>query len=103
MKLDLSLATDFRAHLSDGAAAAEYRMGRIDPYVDICSRIVLDFEGVRSANSSFVNALVSGLIEQHGEAILPKLVFKGCNTVIQVLVQAAIDLGLSKIDRRTTA
>jgi hypothetical protein len=103
MKLDLSLATDFGAHLADGAAAAEYRMGRIDPYVEICGCIVLDFQGVRSANSSFVNALVSGLIEQHGEVILKKRVFKGCNTVIQVLIQAAIDLGLSKIDGRTIA
>lgn len=103
MKLDLSLTTDFGTHLSDGSAAAEYRMGRIDPYVDICNSIILDFQGVRSANSSFVNALVSGLIEQHGEAILKKIVFKGCDPVIQVLVQAAIELGLSKIAFRTAA
>ena len=103
MKLELPLAIDFSSHLADGAEAAEYRRGRIDPYVDLCTEIVLDFTGVRTANSSFTNALVAGLVEQHGEAILARLLFKGCNPVLQVLVNAAIDLGLEKIDERIDA
>ena len=78
-------------------------MGRIEPYVDLCEEIVLDFTGVRTANSSFVNALVSGLVEQHGERVLKLVVFKGCNPVLRVLVEAAIDLGLQKIDGRVDA
>ena len=57
---------------------------------------MLDFTGVRSANSSFVNALVSGFMEQHGPKVLDKLVFKGCNPVLRVLVESAISLGLEK-------
>ena len=64
---------------------------------------MLDFTGVRTANSSFVNALVAGLVEQHGEQMLKLLVFKGCNPVLRVLVEAAIDLGLQKIDGRVGA
>lgn len=103
MKLELSLAADFSSHLADGADAAEYRRGRIEPYVDLCEEIVLDFTGVRTANSSFTNALVAGLVEQHGETILDRLVFKGCNPVLRVLIDAAIDLGLEKIEGRIDA
>ena len=71
MKLHLSLAEDFGSQLGDGSQAAGYRMGRIDPYVDLCEEVVLDFESVRTANSSFVNALVAGLVEQHGERQSP--------------------------------
>jgi hypothetical protein len=103
MNLELHIGTDLGSHLADGFAAAEYRRGRIDPYVDICKEIVLDFSDVRTANSSFVNGLIVGLIEQHGAKILRHIVFKGCNPVIQALVQAGIDLGLSKIDGRVGA
>ena len=101
--LHLSLANDCGSHLADGAEAAEYRRGRIDPHLARCEKAVLDFSDVRTANSSFVNALVSGLVEQHGEAVLAKLVFKGCNPVLRVLVEGAIDLGLQKNESRVDA
>ncbi len=93
MKLELKLAEEFGPRLSDGERAAEFRTGRIDPYAGICEEMVLDFTGVRNANSSFVNALVAGIIEHHGIEVLDRLVFKGCNPVIRVLVESAISLG----------
>lgn len=96
MKLEINLAEEFGTGLADGALAAEFRMGRLDPYADICQEISLNFTGVRNANSSFVNALVSGFIEQHGPKGLSLLVFRGCNPVVRVLVEAAITLGLEK-------
>ena len=103
MKHELSLAGDFGSQLADGEAASRYRMANIEPYLDLCEQVVLDFTGVRSANSSFVNALVAGIIEQHGSAVLQKIAFKGCTPVIRVLVESAISLGLRKIDRRVGA
>ena len=96
MKLEITLTQEFGPRLADGAVAAEFRMGRLDPYAEICPEIVLDFTGVRSANSSFVNALVSGYVEQHGPKALKQLVFKGCNPVVRVLVESALSLGLEK-------
>jgi hypothetical protein len=96
VNINLKLAVDLGSRLSDGACALDYRRQRIDPYVGICSEIVIDFTGVRSANSSFVNALIAGSVEQHGELALKVLVFKGCNPVIHVLVDAAIYLGQQK-------
>ncbi|HBA86102.1 MAG TPA: hypothetical protein DCZ95_18615 [Verrucomicrobia bacterium] len=96
MKLNISMCEYFGLHLADGTKAAEFRTGRIDPYVDICQEIVLDFSGVRNANSSFMNALLTGLIEQHGQRLLNVLVFKGCNPAIRVLIEAAVELGIRK-------
>lgn len=103
MKVVLVLAQTFGTHAADGARAAEFRMGRIEPYVEICDEITLDFSGVRHANSSFVNALVAGIVEQHGRSVLDKIVFKGANPVLRVLIEGAIALGLQKIEGRIGA
>jgi hypothetical protein len=103
MKHELSLVVDFGPQLADGEAASRYRTSRIEPYLDLCDQVVVNFSGVRSANSSFINALVAGLVEQHGQTVLEKVAFKGCNPVIRVLVEAAVDLGLRKIDGRVDA
>lgn len=101
--MELQLAKELGAHLADGETAARFRLARIEPYVSLCPEITLDFTGVRNANSSFMNALVSALVEQHGEAVLDRLVFKGCNPVLHVLVESAIELGLEKIQGRIDA
>ena len=103
MNLEIAIQEQFGGHLADGAKAAEFRMNRIEPYVDICPQIILDFTGVRNANSSFINALVAGLIEQHTVKVLQKIVFKGCNPSIQVLVHAAVELGVQKTAGRANA
>jgi hypothetical protein len=103
MKHELSLAAEFGPQLADGEAASRYRVAQIEPYLDICEQVVLDFTGVRNANSSFMNALVVGIIEQHGRTVLPKLAFKGCNPVLRVLVEAAVSLGLRKVEGRVDA
>lgn len=54
-------------------------------------------EGMR-----FPGTLVSGLLEQHGAETLAKLVFRGCLPTIQVLAQAAIDLGITKHAERVS-
>ncbi|HUG10432.1 MAG TPA: STAS-like domain-containing protein, partial [Opitutaceae bacterium] len=72
-------------------------------YMNLCEEITLDFSGVRHANSSFVNAFVSGLVEQHGRIALEKVIFKGANPVLRVLIEGAIELGLQKIEGRIDA
>jgi len=68
MKMKLRIADDLGAHLADGEAAAKFRTTRIEPYVSICEELTLDFTRVRNANSSFMNALVAGVVEQHGKS-----------------------------------
>ncbi len=98
MNYEVHLSEIFSPSVSDGSEAYRFRVSKIDAYMSLeaCDQVVLDFTGIRSANSSFVNALISGLIEQHGADALGKLVFKGCLPTIQVLVQSAVDLGMTK-------
>lgn len=96
MKHEIPLCDEFGPRVGDGSKALRFRVSKIDPYLALCDQVILDFTGIRSANSSFVNALISGLFEQHGAETLGKLVFKGCLPTIQVLVQSAVDLGITK-------
>ena len=104
MTHEIQLVDDFGSRLSDGSDAYAFRVSSIDPYLGIsyCEQVVLDFTGIRSANSSFVNALISGLFEQHGSDALQKLIFRGCLPTIQVLVQSAVDLGMTKHSERVS-
>ena len=103
MKLELKLADELGSHLADGTKAVAFRMVRIEPYVGMNAEILLDFTGVRHGNSSFVNGLLTNLIEEHGEALLERLTFRGCNPILRVLVEGAIALGIEKHDRRAKA
>jgi hypothetical protein len=96
MKLELNLAKDFGTFLAEGALAAAYRLKQIEPFYHAYTEIVLDFTGVRNINSSFANALIVPLIEQHGEEALKKLRFHGCNAVVRVLVESALTLGVER-------
>ena len=98
MTHEIHLRDDFGPRLSDGSQAYGFRVSSIDPYLNLpnCDQVVLDFTGIRNANSSFVNALISGLFEQHGQEALRKLVFRGCLPTVRVLVEAAVELGMSK-------
>ena len=100
MKMELKLADELGTHLADGAKAVAFRMVRIDPYVGMNADIVLNFTDVRHSNSSFVNGLLTGLIEEHGETLLEKMTFRGCNPLLRVLVEGAIALGIEKHDHR---
>ena len=104
MTHEIPLRDEFGPRLSDGTEAYRFRVSKIDACLNLpnCEQVILDFTGIRSANSSFVNALVSGLFEQHGTDALRKLVFKGCLPTIQVLVQSAVDLGMTKHAERVS-
>ncbi len=103
MQMRLDIGKQLGTHLADGARAVAFRMVRIDPYVAMNAEIVLDFTGVRHGNSSFVNGLLTGLIEEHGEALLERVTFRGCNPLLRVLVEGAIALGIEKPDHRAKA
>lgn len=99
MKHRLSLVEDFGPLLADGSEASKYRHTRIEPQLEKGDEIEVDFTGIRNANSSFVNALLAAPLERHGKTVLERLMFKGCNPLIRVLVEGAIDLGLAKNNR----
>jgi hypothetical protein len=98
--LHIQLFPEFGTFCADGEKAAAFRYARIDPFVQLHEKIVLDFQGVRNMNSSFTNALVANLISQNAPEILPKLQFANCNATVRVAVEAAIALGLQRLKER---
>lgn len=103
MKTELHLAQEFGAYLADGERAADFRTREIEPHLGFSGEIIFDFTGIRTANSAFMNALLSKVIEHHGERILDFLTFKGCNRSVQALVESAIDLGMLKFGEHARA
>ncbi|HEX9938801.1 MAG TPA: DUF4325 domain-containing protein [Longimicrobium sp.] len=93
MTLTFDIGAEFGSLCADGDAAAQFREARIDPYVGITDLIVLDFAGVRNANTSFCNALIANLMVVHGQEVLQKLRFAHCRENVKVLLCAALDLG----------
>jgi hypothetical protein len=98
MTLVLNIGAEFGGFCADGEAAARYRERHVDPYVAMADRIVLDFAGVRNANTSFCNALIGNFVILHGAETMQKLRFKNCRDNVKVLVCAALDLALSMLE-----
>lgn len=103
MKLELRIAEELGSHLADGTKAVAFRMTRIEPYLGMDAEMRLDFTGVRHANSSFVNGLLTALFEEYGESLLRRVSFRGCNAIVRVLIEGAISLGLEKHESREKA
>lgn len=99
MSKDLKLADTFGSFLAEGALAAAYRLEHIEPFFHAYSELVLDFTGVRNINSSFANALIVPLFEQHGDEALKKLRFHGCNAVVRVMIESALTLGVERVHK----
>ena len=94
MKFVVSFAAIFGTPLSDGATAVDFRVSQLNQIVAENQEIIFDFTGVTNANSSFINALIGGLVKEKGSVILNNIEFKGCKPAIQVLIQSALYLGL---------
>lgn len=94
MKRLLILRDSFGPSVADGAEAHAFQQANLAPLLGGADDVILDFTGIRSANSSFVNGLLCELVAEHGEGLLRRITFKGCLPTVQVLVQGAIDLGL---------
>lgn len=82
--------------------AIQFRQTHIEPLLENEGEIEIDFSDVRSANSSFCNALVANLIERHPTA-LEKIRFSNCRPVIRVLIESAIGLGLERLEKKRLA
>jgi hypothetical protein len=98
MTREFKLAEIFGSFLAEGAKAAAFRMKEIEPIMGVYQEIVLDFSGVHNVNSSFANTLISPLIEAHGEVVLQQIRFKNCNAVVRVMIEAALSLGLERVE-----
>ena len=98
MKHEIDIFEEFGPRLANGAEAYQFRVQTLESYFNICDVLVIDFSKVRISNSSFMNALLASLFEHDAPLALEKLEFRGCQGVVKIMVEAAIDLGVSKYE-----
>lgn len=71
--------------------ARELRVAKIMPALQRGEEVVLDFTGVEDATQSFVHALISDALREHGADVLERLAFKSCSPVVKKVVSIVVD------------
>ena len=75
--------------------AKELREKYIFPsYLNSTEEIILNFDDIDSASQSFIHALISDLLQKHGEVVLDRIVFEKCNAAVKSLVATVINYSL---------
>ena len=70
--------------------ARELRVKILAPALKQGKTIVIDFVGVGSATQSFIHALISELIREHGAEAIDMLSFKNCNETIKKIISIVV-------------
>ena len=96
MNVSITILDEFGSFCADGEKAARFRFERIDPYVETAEQIHFDFAGVRNMSSSFCNAMLANLISQHSSSVVQKLRFANCRSNVRVMIESAIELGITR-------
>jgi hypothetical protein len=71
--------------------ARELRTTIILPAIESGGRVELDFTKIDAVTQSFIHALISDVIRQHGSEVLDRVAFKNCNLKIQKIIQIVTD------------
>lgn len=71
--------------------AREIRLNEILPALQKQEEVVLDFAGVDAVTQSFVHALISDALRQHGGPALEKIIFKSCNESVKKMIGIVVD------------
>jgi hypothetical protein len=82
----------------DKDAAAKLRREMILPALAAGNNIELDFTGITLTTQSFIHALISEALRQHGEAVLEKLSFKNCATATRGIIETVVQYVLETVD-----
>jgi len=88
-------ASDFT---EDKDVAARLREECIRPVVKSGRTVTLDFTGVRLATQSFIHALISDVLRRGGEAVLQRIVFKGCTKEVKGIIGTVVQYSLEGVE-----
>ncbi len=93
MERQFSMKQFFGRFGGDPESAIRFRREFIEPLLIETEPIVLDFAGMAGINSSFANALIANLVQQHSESILQKLRYENCSASMLALLHLAAQIG----------
>lgn len=84
---------------AEGRIGIDFMNNRVIPLLDAQENIVMDFDGVRSMNSSFANALFANLARKYGQRIITRLVFKNIRDNVKNEIIGGLSFGLKDVAR----
>lgn len=90
-ELTIGMHSEAGAFAQDKDKARQMRLERILPALKNGKTVILDFEKVDATTQSFVHALISDVIRQHGPDVLERLLFKNCNEVVRAVIEIVVD------------
>lgn len=102
MNIRFQVFESFGEACFNAGLASQVRSEKVDPFLGHAEQVIFDFEGVRSMNSSFCNALIANFIYRHPK-MLSRIKFANCRSNLKILIQAAVDLGLDRIKAQAAA
>ncbi|WP_320055590.1 STAS-like domain-containing protein [Desulfuromonas thiophila] len=88
--------SEFGTFLGDSTKAISFFRSSVRPAIEKNETIEFDFNGVRSMNSSFSNALFANIYGIYGDAAISKIKYRNCNELTKLLVQSAFQIGLDR-------
>ncbi len=84
----LKLVGDFA---EDKDVARDIRLNTVEPALKKSQSLVIDFHGVEAATQSFIHALISQVIRDHGIDVLSRIAFKDCNETVRQIIEIVVD------------
>jgi hypothetical protein len=83
-----SLAGDFAENKD---IARQLRTQKVMPALQRSGKVVIDFENVSLSTQSFIHALISDALREHGPEVLDRIEFKNCNPAVKTLIATVCD------------
>ncbi|MEW6405433.1 MAG: STAS-like domain-containing protein [Chloroflexota bacterium] len=96
MKRIIRMSDQFGTFCSTGRQALNFLQQTVMPLLSAGDEIIFDFQDIRHANSSFVNALFANLVMRQGEDVITKIKIRHCRPYVQTLICAGLEMGVKK-------
>jgi hypothetical protein len=86
----VTLLKEVGSFAEDKDAAARLRKDIIIPVLESGKKITLDFAGVTLVTQSFIHALISQPLREHGESALNLITFVNCTPVARGIIETVV-------------
>jgi hypothetical protein len=71
--------------------ARDIRQREILPMLAQGREIIIDFDGIEATTQSFIHALISEAIRIEGIAVLDRMFFKNCNSMVKGIIKIVVE------------
>lgn len=94
----IALALFVGTFAEDKDAAASLRREQILPTLASGQALELDFNTITLTTQSFIHALISEALRQHGEVVLGQIKFKDCAPAVRDIIETVVQYVLESRD-----